>query len=60
MGERWSRLGGYMDQLCREGISGAQAWCTRARQSVVGGPADCGMWSGDWRRMGIPCTEFTP
>ena len=22
MGERWSRLGGYMDQLCREGISG--------------------------------------
>lgn len=22
MSERWSRLGGYMDQLCREGISG--------------------------------------
>ena len=22
MGERWSRLGGYMDQLCREEISG--------------------------------------
>ena len=22
MGERWSRLGGYMAQLCREGISG--------------------------------------
>lgn len=33
---------------------GAHAWCTRARQSVFGVTVVCGMWSGDWCRMGIP------